>query len=159
MKMGSLKTITVSLAVVALTTSMAYADEAPECDIEAKGLPVDATLSGHVDSVGFIVGARWGDGVLKLANGDEKSFDIIGAKALETGASATDFTGEVYNLKNLADFDGTYYGASAKITVIAGDGEGVFNNANCVIVKLKASGKGLQLSAPGAAAVHVSLDD
>jgi hypothetical protein len=96
---------------------------------------------------------------LKLANGDEKSFDIIGAKALETGASAADFTGEVYNLKNLADFDGTYYGASAKITVIAGDGEGVFNNANCVIVKLKASGKGLQLSAPGAAAVHVSLDD
>ena len=69
---------------------------------------------------------------------------------------AADILGFEVSLDNAI---GTYYGASAKITVIAGDGEGVFNNANCVIVKLKTSGKGLQLSAPGAAAVDVSLDD
>ena len=52
-----------------------------------------------------MVGARWGDGVLKLSDGEEKSFSLYGAKMLETGVSASDFTGEVYNLKNVADFE------------------------------------------------------
>ena len=159
MKISGFETIAVTVAAIALSTGLAYADETPKCDVEAKNLPVDATVSGHVDSAGFIVGARWGDGVLKLSNGETKTFDIIGAKALETGVSATDFTGEVYNLKNVADFGGTFYGASSKLTVIAGEGEGVFNNANCVIVKIKAKSGGLQLSAPGAAGVEISLDD
>ena len=146
-------------AAVVLSAGSVYADEAPECDVSAENLPVDATVSGHVDTVGFVVGARWGDGVLKLSGGEEKPFDLYGAKMLETGVSASDFTGEVYNLKNVADFEGTYYGASSKLTIITGDGEAVFNNANCVIIKVKAESAGLQLSAPGAAGVSISFDE
>jgi hypothetical protein len=153
-----ISTLGLCLAAV-VGTSAAYAEEAPECDVHAENLPVDATVSGHVDSVGFMVGARWGDGVLKLSDGDEKSFSLYGAKILETGISASDFTGEVYNLKNVADFEGLYYGASSKLTVLAGDGEGLFNNANCVIIKVKAESAGLQLSAPGAASMEVSFED
>jgi hypothetical protein len=97
--------------------------------------------------------------VLKLSDGEEKSFSLYGAKMLETGVSASDFTGEVYNLKNVADFEGLYYGASSELTALSGEGEGVFNNANCVIIKVKAESAGLQLSAPGAASMEVSFED
>ena len=86
------------------------------------------TVEGSVSSVGLMVGVRWGEGTLTFGDVTRR-FDIIGAKALETGVAANDFTGQVYNMTSIDDFTGTYYGAGAKVTVIAGEGEGVFNNA------------------------------
>ena len=83
----------------------------------------------------------------------------LGFKILETGVAASDFEGEVYNLKDIDDFTGTYYGASGGVTAIAGKGEAVFNNANCVIIKAKGTKAGIQLSAPAAGGVEISWDD
>jgi hypothetical protein len=108
-------------------------------------------------SVGFIAGARWGDGVLTLKDGTDRKFKILGLKVVETGVAANDFVGEVYNLKATQDFEGTYFGASTKISVIASKGEGVVNNKRCVVVKLRYSGGGVQVSAPGG--VEASFTD
>ena len=95
--------------------------------------------------------------MVTLKDGTEKKFKVLGLKVLETGLAANDFEGEIYNLKELKDFEGTYYGASTKISVIASKGEGVVNNKRCVVVKLRYTGNGVQLSAPAPGGVEVSF--
>lgn len=136
----------------------ALAQDNPKCDINATNLPVDATVSGSMTSIGWLAGARWGEGVMTLKSGEKRNFDILGVKLLETGAATTEFVGEVYNLKNVEDFVGTYYGAGAGITIVTGKGDAVINNAKCVIVKVKGTREGLQMSGPAPTGVQVSWD-
>ncbi len=77
-----------------------------------------------------------------------------------TGAAANDFEGEIYNLKNVDDFEGTYWGASKNINLgTLGTGEGIVNNARCVVVKLRMTGTGLKVSGPAPGGVEVSFID
>ena len=156
---GALGMAAAAVVTVGLSSTQAGADEHEGCDVNATDLPVSGTIEGSVDSVGFMVGARWGDGVLTLPDGTTRKFDILGAKILETGVAATEFEGNVYNLENIDDFPGTYYGASAGVTLLVGDGEAVANNAKCVILHVKAKRQGFQLSAPGASGIEISWDD
>lgn len=136
----------------------AWADAHEKCDVHAENLPVSGKVTGSVTTIGFIASARWGDGVLTLDNGEVHKFHLVGAKALETGVASNDFEGEVYNLKAAKDFEGTYYGASTNITLgTLGEGEGIVNNANCVIVKIRMSGTGLKVSGPAPGGVEVSF--
>jgi hypothetical protein len=146
-------------AAMTMAINLAYADSHEGCDVNAEGMPVSATVSGEVNSIGFMVGARWGTGVLTLNNGKERKFHLVGAKALETGVAVNKFKGEVYNLKSIDDFTGTYYGASTKISIAASKGQGVVNNAECVIIKLSMDGGGLQVSGPAPGGVEVSFID
>ncbi len=108
--------------------------------------------------VGFLLGVRWGEGVLTLNDGFQLSFDVSGAKLLETGFATANFEGEVYNLTNLEDFEGTYWGASTKITVIKGKGELQTNNANCVFIRARSMGGGLQLSGPAPEGLSIKFE-
>ncbi len=138
----------------------AHADEHEGCDVNAENMPVSAKVTGSIKTIGFMVSARWGDGILTLDNGEQRKFHIIGAKALETGVAANDFEGTVYNLKNVADFEGTYYGASKNINLgTLGEGEGSANNARCVIVKFRMTGTGLKISGPAPGGIEVSFID
>ncbi len=148
------------VVALGLSLSPAYADEHESCNINAENMPVSANVMGDITTIGFLFSARWGDGVLSLANGEQRRFRLIGAKALETGAAMNDFEGEVYNLKNVNDFEGIYYGASSNINLgTLGKGEGVANNARCVIVKYRMTGAGLKVSGPAPGAVEVSFID
>ncbi len=109
-------------------------------------------------SVGFLLGVRWGEGVLTLNDGFQLSFDVSGAKLLETGIATANFKGEVYNIRRLDDFEGTYYGASTKIAVVKGKGELQTNNANCVFIRARATGGGLQLSAPAPEGLAIKFE-
>ncbi len=139
--------------------NVALADGHEGCDPDPEKLEKVGTVKGHVDSVGWLVGARWGDGVLTLNDGTERKFSFFGMKMLETGLSANDFEGDVFNLKSVEDFPGTFYGGSAKLSLLVSKGEGVFNNKRCVVVSVRTSGGGLQMSAPGAAGVEVKFSD
>ncbi len=145
--------------VFAVPPVTALADQHELCGIDLTNAHADAAITGEVAMVGFVVGVRWGTGELILNNGERRAFQIIGGKALETGVSENVITGEVYNLKDINDFEGLYYGASAKITIAKGEGEAVVNNSNCVVVKARAVGHGLQLSAPGPSGVEVRFID
>lgn len=62
-------------------------------------------------------------------------------------------------MNDASDFEGTYYGASQRISIIKSKGEAILNNSNCVVVKIRAVGSGLQLSAPAPGAVEVSFTE
>ncbi len=146
-------------ALVTMASNAALAEDHEGCDINAENMPIDAMVTGQVKSIGFLVGARWGSGELRMSNGESRRFQILGLKALETGAATNNFTGEVYNLRSIDDFEGTYYGAATKISLVRSKGEAVVNNGKCVIVKVRMDGRGLQVSGPAPGGVEVSFTD
>jgi hypothetical protein len=86
------------------------------------------------------------------------SFDVSGAKLLETGIGTANFEGEVYNLNNIEDFEGTYFGASTQIPLFKGKGELRTNNANCVYIRARSTGGGLQLSGPAPEGLAIKFE-
>ncbi len=156
------KLLTASAVAIAAAAfgNMALAQSAEETakSCARDNLTQSGTLQFSMTSIGFLVGVRWGEGVLTLNNGEQHSFDVSGAKLLETGIATANFEGEVYNLNNLEDFEGTYYGASTKITVIKGKGELQTNNANCVFIRARSTGGGLQLSAPAPEGLAIKFE-
>lgn len=153
-----IKTAAAGTLALGIGISGAYADEHETCGVDLENAVPSGTITGSIKTIGFMVGARWGNGVLTLANGETRTFQMIGAKALETGAAKNDFVGEVYNLKNTDDFEGTYLGSSRNITVgTIGKGEGIANNDKCVVVKVRMSGTGLKTSGPAPGGIEVSF--
>ncbi len=156
------KLLTASAVAIAATVfgNMALAQSGEEtakaCDRD--NLTQSGTLQFSMTRIGFLLGVRWGEGVLTLNDGFQLSFDVSGAKLLETGISTAKFQGEVYNLTNLEDFEGTYYGASTKITVFKGKGELQTNNANCVFIRARSMGGGLQLSGPAPEGLSIKFE-
>ena len=134
--------------------SPAHAQQSPCGETE---MTKSGTIITHAKSVGWFAGVRWGGGILTLNDGKQYKFRFKGVKLLDTGAAATDFEGEIYNLKNIEDVIGVYYGGSKNLKILKGKGEAVMNNSKCVVVKARGKGKGLQFSAPGPAGVHVTL--
>ena len=66
--------------------------------------------------------------------------------------------GTVYNLKKLAEFEGTYTGFSGGVTL----GKELFGflnleNAQGVVISLKSKNEGVRLSGPGPGSVTVSF--
>ena len=149
-----IKGCAVVVSAIALGSGSAVAAE--PCAVEG-GLTKSGTIVATAKSIGFFAGIRWGGGEVTLNNGQKFRFKFKGLKILDTGAAVTDFVGEVYNLKKIEDFIGVYYGAGTNLKIIKGTGEVVFNNSKCVVVKAKASGVGLQLSAPAPGGVYVQL--
>ncbi len=145
-----------SLALAHSAEEKAAEEKAMACDRD--NLTQSGTLQFNMTQIGFLVGVRWGEGVLTLNNGERHSFDVSGAKLLETGIAKANFEGEVYNITKLQDFEGTYFGASTKITVIKGKGELRTNNANCVHIKARSTGGGLQLSAPAPEGLSIKFE-
>ncbi len=139
---------------------MALAQSAEEtakaCDRD--NLTQSGTVQFSMTRIGFWVGVRWGEGVLTMNDGFQLSFDVSGAKLLETGLATANFEGEVYNLNNIEDFEGTYFGASTKITIIKGKGELRTNNANCVYIRARITGRGLALSAPAPEGLAIKFE-
>ncbi len=151
---GLVKVCAVIVSAIALGSGNAMAAE--PCAGEG-GLIKSGTIVATAKSIGFFAGIRWGGGEVTLNNGQKFRFKFKGLKVLDTGVAVTDFVGEVYNLKKIEDFIGVYYGASTSLKIVKGKGEVVVNNSKCVVVKAKASGVGLQLSAPAPGGVYVQL--
>ena len=148
-----LSVVTVGIAF----NGAALADEHEGCDRE--NLVQSGTIQAHVTRVGFLVGVRWGDGILTLNNGAQHKFDMLGLKLVETGVAEMDLKGEIYNLKKLEDFESVYYGSSAAATLVKGKGEAMANNSKCVFIRARATTAGVQLSAPAPGGVQIKFSD
>ncbi len=131
-------------------------EKAKACDRD--NLVQSGTVQFSMTQIGFLVGVRWGEGVLTVKDGFQLSFDVSGAKLLETGIATAKFEGEVYNLTNLHDFEGTYFGSSTKISLIKGKGELQTNNANCVFIRARSTSGGLQLSGPAPEGLAIKFE-
>lgn len=121
---------------------------------EAKGKP-DATISFSGSSVAAGIGFSWGNGTINY-QGQQQPFHINGLSVVAVGITSVNATGEVYNLKSLNDFPGTYAAVSAGATVVGGGSVAYLRNEQGVVIKINSATQGLnfQFAADG---VKISL--
>jgi len=116
-------------------------------------------LRGTGRSVGFIIGVRWGVGMVRMDDGRTFQFRAKGVKPVEMGAAETKFVGIVYNLDKPEDFAGVYGGIATGLTAVTkGFGGAAYQNGKCVTMQIKRfDPKGVQGSLPMMAGIHVEL--
>lgn len=102
----------------------------------------DATVKLSQGQVAVGIGYSWGKGVLNF-QGKEYPFKIRGLSVVDVGISRADAKGDVFKLKKLKDFNGTYTTLSAEATVAGGKGAITMKNQNGVIIKLVATTQGI----------------
>lgn len=81
-----------------------------------------------------------------MDNGTVHKFKVNGLSLIDLGVSKISATGEVFNLVEATDLNGTFIGGEAGITVIGGGSASAVKNGNGVIMQLKSSQKGLKLT-------------
>ena len=109
------------------------------------------TLSGGSMAAG--VGITWAKGTLYF-KGKTYAVEASGLSVADLGATHLKATGMVYNLKNLADFDGNYTAVTAGATVGRGVSAGMMMNQNGVRIVGVSNTEGVKFTL---AAAGVSL--
>ena len=102
----------------------------------------DATVKMTGKSLSAGVGYSWGNGVLTY-QGKDYPFSISGFSAGDIGFNVAELSGEVFNLKDLADFNGNYTSFAAGITVAGGGSGATMRNQNGVVINVWATTQGL----------------
>ena len=104
------------------------------------------TIEFRVFKVGLIVGAGRGRGTL-LYKGKTYPLKVGGVSVGATiGMSSADLVGEVYNLNNPADIQGTYTATSASVAIAGGGMTASLRNSKGVELKVRGKQIGLELS-------------
>jgi hypothetical protein len=101
------------------------------------------TVSLELKSVAVGVGGTWGTGVLTF-QGKEYKFKMNGFSVIDVGISTVSTIGEVYHLKSVSEFPGTYSAAEAGIAIGAGVGAQTMKNQNGVVLNLKSTKTGIK---------------
>ncbi len=102
----------------------------------------DATVKITGKSISAGVGYSWGSGVLNY-QGKEYQFSVTGISAGDIGVTSVELSGNVSNLKTLADFNGNYTALTAGATLAGGAGAVTMRNQNGVVMNLIAMTRGL----------------
>ena len=102
----------------------------------------DATVKMSGKSVAAGVGFSWGSGVLTY-QGQDYPFSVSGLSAGNIGAGSAELSGQVFNLQNLADFNGNFTSVGAGATVGGGGGAMSMRNQNGVVMNVVGTTKGL----------------
>jgi hypothetical protein len=131
-----------ALAFAALTAPLAAPARA--ADPMAHGSPV-GTITISATSAAAGVGYTWGDGVLRY-HGHSYHFSVKGVSVADVGYAKILGHGRVYNLKNIADFSGTYAAATGEATLVNGIGGQYLRNANGVEIRVDQVTRGARLT-------------
>jgi hypothetical protein len=109
------------------------------------------TITVTATSAALGVGWSWGSGTLTLVDGSEHKFKVSGLDVVAVGFKQATGVGKVYNLKNVADFEGQYVKGAAAVTVGGGVGATSLRNDKGVVVNMTSVGQGvdIRLSASG----------
>jgi len=102
-------------------------------------------ISLHIVKAGFIVGVGGGDGVL-LYHGRRYHLAVGGVGVGSLGIAAVDLRGTASNLRSPVSISGTYGGAGAGATFIAGGQVATLQNGNGVVLRLRGAQIGFQVS-------------
>ena len=126
------------LAVATLLAMIApsAAQDAPSGKVEITAITIAA---------GF--GATWGDGTLTLQDGSTHKFSMENVKVVGAGLSTVEAEGNVYNLKRIQDFEGSYYTVGEVGMAIGFGVSGLtMKNENGVVINLKATQVGINFT-------------
>jgi hypothetical protein len=102
------------------------------------------TIAFTLYKAGFIVGGAGGEGTLKFKG---KTYPVsIGGVSLGAtiGASKAELTGEVYNMKQPSDIEGTYSAGTASLAVAGGGKVAELKNSKGVVLKVQGKQIGLE---------------
>ena len=121
----------------------------------AKAMRPAATVSINETQFGFLIGGNVGGGTLTF-RGKSYPFKIGGISVGDLGVTKVRGYGEVYDLKTLSRFAGTYTELDASATLGKGEGALRLKNDKGVELDIHTRSKGLQLSA-GAGGVKVTM--
>lgn len=107
---------------------------------------------------GLILGGSTGSGTLTF-HGKKYPFKLKGLSAgLDVGVSKMSAVGEVYDLKKVSQFPGTFTKFEASIALGGGVGGLRLQNENGVIMNLRSRTKGLNLNLGNVTGVTVTMD-
>jgi hypothetical protein len=145
--------VLVSACVLYLTGCAGNVELGPDA---VKGQTPDGTVEMHEVQAAYIGSGSGGGGVLRF-RGVEYPFTVGGVGIGGIGLSTIEATGEVYNLRELGQFPGTYGQARYGFAVgTLSGGDLWMQNESGVIMRLKAKREGLMLSL-GGDAVLISM--
>ena len=114
----------------------------------AQGKKPAGTVTVESRSIAVGVGVSWGDGILTVDNKAHK-FSVNGLSVVDLGVAKVSAKGEVYDLKKVEDFSGTYVAAEAGAALGAGAGAVVLKNQNGVTLVLTGTSAGIKLTLAG----------
>jgi hypothetical protein len=123
--------LTIFGTMLLLIQAAAHAAETPEAKVKITGTAISAG-----------VGYSWGSGVLTY-QGKDYPFSISGLSVGNVGVASATLSGDVFNLKNLDDFNGNYASAGAEITVGGGGTGMTMKNQNGVVMNIAGTTTGL----------------
>ena len=145
-----LKRMICSLAVVAFLLGAVYTVSAqPQSPYPIGEITMEST------QIAAGLGITWGHGTLKYG-GKVYQFKAKGLDAGAVGISKVRAEGGVYNMTDVSQFAGHYVAATAGAAVIKGPKGLLMRNAKGVVINLKATQTGLQLSL-GAQGLDISM--
>ena len=132
--------------IAPLFLAMAFAPTAAVAQSDAPS----AKVSIETTSIAAGIGLSWGNGKLNF-NGKEYRFSIDGVTLIDFWISRASAAGEVYNLTDLANFEGNYVAAEASFALGGGMGGMSLHNPNGVVMHLNSVSQGarLQLGSSG----------
>lgn len=145
------------LAAVTLALGIAVAQAHDEKGVPSKDEQPDAklTLSGTSAAIG--VGTTWGSGTLTY-KGKAHRVRLRGLDVGSVGGATISAKGDVYHLKDLADFDGTYAAIGAAAAAGPGAGHAIMRNDKGVVIDLASESQGVQVKA-GVDGVRLERED
>ncbi len=107
--------------------------------------PPSGTVEINETQFGVILGGSFGGGTLRF-KGKRYEFKTSGLKVGTIGVAKVAAVGEVYDLKRVSDFPGTYAKASVDIALGGGVGGLILKNEHGVVMRLKSTLKGVSLT-------------
>ncbi len=132
--------------LLCLAAPAAAQDKAPG---QASGKAISAgTITMKMTQAGFLLGASGGEGVLTF-QGQDYPYKIGGMSIGDIGGSRSNARGEVYNLKRIEDFPGSYVQGRAGYAMGEGESTLWLENTKGVVLKLRATTKGVALNLGG----------
>jgi len=141
--MNNVKKIAVLVLVIAATTSFTQAAKHHSGP--------DATLRLSTGGFALGIGVNWGSGTLTY-RGKNYPVKVKGLSVGRVGATSSSAYGEVFNLKNLQDFNGHYDvgGAGTRgVTLGAGKTGTIMSNQAGVVVRISSTQQGVAVNATG----------
>lgn len=105
----------------------------------------DATVTFGGSQAAYYAAGGTGKGTINF-RGETRSFSVKAVGAGGSGAQKIDAVGEVYNLKSLPDFEGTYKGARSGVTLFKGKMHERLENDQGVVIYVTGKTSGLASS-------------
>lgn len=117
----------------------------------------DARLEFSSTSFGLLFGFSLGQGALEF-QGRRYPFSVSGIKVATVGVTRVSALGQVYRLRELADFTGRYVAVEGAFTLGQGGGNAILRNEKGVTLYLQNVQQGIELTL-GGGGVDIALTE